>query len=916
MTGPPGVEIMNNGSEKAVTARTAAVIAVLLMIVALASWGIPLLSGSGVEAGELIPPVAPQQMGHPAAVLARNGVDFTLSLRDKGGASAYTTKADAKNVASDGSLQVVDKDGNAGMFCPLKHTDVKAEISGFLARVTVTQEFTNPSQDNVEAIYVFPLPHDSAVDDMALHVGDRVVRSLIKKRDEAQKIYNEAKNAGHVAALLNQERPNIFTQAVANIAPGANVKVEISYVETLKYEAGSYEFVFPMVVGPRYIPGAATGQQAGGWSPDTNQVPDASRITPPVAGVHYGVKGTRAGHDISLAVKLDAGVAIKELRSLSHDVTVNNANAHSALVRLKSENEIPNRDFILKYDVAGGKIEDALLVHANASSGHNSKGGDGEPSVGSAGGGYFSFILQPPDRVRDEDATPRELIFVLDTSGSMSGFPIETAKKTMRRAIEHLRPGDTFNLITFAGDTQILFPSPVMATAANVNQAIQFMEGRRGGGGTEMMKAIRAALGEQQCGPTENCAVNERAVRSDDRTPLRVVCFMTDGYVGNDMQIVAEVQKHPEARVFSFGIGTAVNRFLLENMARAGRGEVEFVTNESEAAPAADRFYERVHTPVLTDISIDWNGLPVSDVMPARLLDLFSAKPLVITGRYSGGAKGTIKLRGKRAGQRFEREIRVDLPANEPANQALEQLWARTRIEKLMSQDWNGMQQGNPKAELRDEITQLGLDYRLVTQFTSFVAVEERTVVDGGRTRTIQVPVEIPQGVSPEGVFGDRSSGKVFGGIVQAQAMASPVMTSNYKSMQSVDAASAGRFTGVLPMAKANESVDIKAANAPAPRKDERRELESKLHPGLLAVYECWVRSPAKCASVNQGRIGIQVWLSESSPSVMKELKALGFVVTSGKSGAQVRGTLPIEKLQSLAEMKQVKLVALEGSSQ
>src|SRR5258708_5127005 len=208
MTGPPGVEIMNNGSEKNVIARTAAVIAVLLMIVAFASWGMPVLSGSGTEAGGLIPPVAPQKMGHPAAVLGRNGVDPTLSLRDKGGASAYTTNADAKSVASDGSLQVVDRDGNAGLFCPLKHTDVKAEISGFLARVTVTQEFTNPSQDNVEAIYVFPLPHDSAVDDMTLHVGDRVVRSLIKKRDEAQKIYNDAKNAGHVAALLNQERPN------------------------------------------------------------------------------------------------------------------------------------------------------------------------------------------------------------------------------------------------------------------------------------------------------------------------------------------------------------------------------------------------------------------------------------------------------------------------------------------------------------------------------------------------------------------------------------------------------------------------------------------------------------------------------------------------------------------------------------
>ncbi|MCU1308175.1 MAG: uncharacterized protein JWN45_2870, partial [Acidobacteriaceae bacterium] len=830
----------------------------------------------------------------------------TLPLRGNGGAPADMAKA-----GSDGSLQVVDRDGNAGLFCPLKHTDVKAEISGFLARVTVTQEFTNPSQDNVEAVYVFPLPHDSAVDDMTLHVNDRVVRSLIKKREEAQKIYNDAKNAGHVAALLNQERPNIFTQSVANIAPGANVKVEISYVETLKYEAGSYEFVFPMVVGPRYIPGAATGQQAGGWSPDTNQVPDASRITPPVAGVHYGVQGTRAGHDISLSVKLDAGVAIRELKSSSHDVIVDNTNAHSAVVRLKSENEIPNRDFILKYEVAGGKIEDALLVHANARGGRDYQGGEAEPS--GVSGGYFMFILQPPDRVRDEDATPRELIFVLDTSGSLYGFPLETAKKTMKRAIQNMRPGDTFNLITFSGDTHILFPSPVMATTANVNEALQFIDGRRGGGGTEMMKAIRAALGEQQlgCGPTENCAVNVRM--ESDRTPVRVVCFMTDGYVGNDMQIIAEVQKHPEARVFSFGIGTAVNRFLLENMARAGRGEVEFVTNENEAAPAADRFYERVHTPVLTDISIDWNGLPVTDVMPSRLLDLFSAKPLVITGRYSGAASGNIRLRGMRAGKRFERDIRVELPASEPSNQVLEQLWARNRIERLMSQDWNGMQQGNPQPKLREEITQLGLDYRLVTQFTSFVAVEEQTVVEGGRSRTIQVPVEMPQGVSPKGIFGDRQGEMVQ---VTAQSHAMQMVAPSFKS----DAFSGRSIQGIppMPLAKANDSVDVKAVNAPPEKKkDEHRELEQKLHPGLLAVYECWVHGPnAKCGNVNQGRIAIQVWLSESSPSVMKELKQLGFVVTPGKTGAQLRGTLPIEKLQSLAGMKEVKLVALEGSSQ
>jgi hypothetical protein len=268
-----------------------------------------------------------------------------------------------------------------------------------------------------------------------------------------------------------------------------------------------------------------------------------------------------------------------------------------------------------------------------------------------------------------------------------------------------------------------------------------------------------------------------------------------------------------------------------------------------------------------------------------------------------------------RAGKRFERDIRMELPASEPSNQVLEQLWARTRIEKLMSQDWNGMQQGNPQPKLREEITQLGLDYRLVTQFTSFVAVEEQTVVEGGRSRTIQVPVEMPQGVSTDHIFGNK-----IGEMVQvtAQSYAMQMVARNYS--RSTDAFSGGVVSGIppMPLARANESVDVKAVNPPPEKKkDEHRELEQKLHPGLLAVYECWAKSSnAKCGNVNKGRIAIQVWLSESSPSVMKELKRLGFVITPGKTGAQLRGTLPIEKLQSLARMNEVKLVALEGSSQ
>jgi Ca-activated chloride channel family protein len=620
-----------------------------------------------------------------------------------------------------GVLQAIGHDGRPRAECPLKHTDVKAEVSGHLARVTVTQEFHNPFQEEIEAVYVFPLSQSAAVDDMTMIVGDRTVKGKIKRREEAKAIYEAAREAGQTASLLDQERPNIFTQSVANIAPGAEVKITISYVEFLKYEDGTYEFVFPMVVGPRYIPGQPIGKQGGGRAADTNKVPDASRITPVIAA-----KETRAGHDISIKVKLDAGVPIGWLNSTLHEIDVARPDNHRAIVQLNKMSTIPNKDFILKFDVAGEKISDAIMTHRGAQ------------------GGFFTLILQPPERVAAADIAPKELVFVLDTSGSMEGFPIEKAKETMKLALDNLYPEDTFNLITFSGDTHVLFPQPVPATRENLLRAQRFLASSRGSGGTEMMKAIRAAL-----------------ATSDEQDHVRIVCFMTDGHVGDDMEIISEVQKHPNARVFAFGIGSSVNRFLLDKMAEHGRGEVEYVTLEDDGSAAARRFHERVRTPLLTDIEIDWAGLPVSDVYPKRLPDLFSAKPLILTGRYTSTARGVIRLRGKLAGQSFVKEIPVELPRSQTEHNVLAALWARARIDDLMSRDYSGIQRGEPQPDVREAITQLGLEYRLMTQFTSFVAVEEMIVSEGGRPRRIDVPVEMPEGVSYRGVSGANETARI-----------------------------------------------------------------------------------------------------------------------------------------------------------
>jgi Ca-activated chloride channel family protein len=783
-----------------------------------------------------------------------------------------------------GALTVTDSSGKPQGLCPLKHTDVKAEISGFISRVVVTQQFENPFKEKIEAVYTFPLPQNAAVDDMTMMVGERTIRGKILPREEAQAAYDAAKSSGKVASLLDQERPNIFTQSVANILPGEQIKITISYVETLNYVNGAYEFVFPMVVGPRYVPGSPTGRNQGnGFAPDTDRVPDASRITP-----NSLPPGMRSGHDVSLDVTLDAGLVLDDVSSKTHDVDIQRTDSHSARLHLRESSTIPNKDFVLHYDVAGRAIQDALLTHRSDK------------------GGYFTLILQPPDRVTAEDVRPKELVFVLDTSGSMEGFPIEKAKETMKLALDSLYPSDTFNLITFAGDTKILFSKPVPATRANLNKAQAFLNSRSGSGGTEMMTAIKAALEP-----------------SDDQSHIRIVCFMTDGYVGNDMEIISEVQKHPNARVFSFGIGSSVNRFLLDKMAEAGRGEVEYVNLNDDGSAAARRFHERVRNPLLTDISIDWNNLPVADVYPQRIPDLFGAKPLVLTGRFTSAGRGTIRLKGKMGGSDFVREIPVELPETMALHDVLAPLWARARVDSLMNDDYAGAQSGNMRADLKDTITQLGIEYRLMTQFTSFVAVEEMIVTDGGQPRRIDVPIE-----TPEGTFGDVGFNQLnTGGLrknMQYRVMAGKVATARAVGTGIV----AGQATADAPPAAGVAASSLPPMRVsggvlgPTPEREERKDgvLQQKLHRSLVAIVEKLQRKETLSATdeggfIRNGKAEVQVWLTDKSPASIAKLKELGFeVVLDAKSSNLIIGRIPVEKLEMLARLSFVKYVSPQVS--
>jgi Ca-activated chloride channel family protein len=548
------------------------------------------------------------------------------------------------------------------------------------------------------------------------------------------------------------------------------------------------------------------------------------------------------------------------------------------------------------------------------------------------------MILQPPERITVADVTPKELVFVLDTSGSMQGFPIEKAKETMKLALDGLNPSDTFNLITFAGDTSILFPEPVPATGENLRKAQAFLSSRKGADGTEMMKAIEAALKP-----------------SDDQSHVRIVCFMTDGYVGNEMEIIAEVQSHPNARVFAFGIGSAVNRFLLDKMAEAGRGEVEYVGLNDDGSAAARRFHERVRSPLLTDISIDWNGLAVADVYPKRMPDLFSAKPVVVTGRFTAPGRATIRLKGKMAGNDFVREIPVEFPETMASHDVLASLWARARVDELMGQDFQGMQSGNMRTDLKDTITQLGIEYRLMTQFTSFVAVEEIVVTDGGQPRRIDVPVESPEGVTTEMLLQGRSAGGPTGFLttysgsnLNVQANGGFILSSDPRN-QSVGGIGGGQgnspvqsarqaaadaalyqqglapaMVNTLPVVSsvtASEPKPMNEADAANGAEEQRRaELLRKLHRSVLAVVERLQKKEAVAGAdeagfIRNGKAEVQVWLTEKSAANLAKLQELGFeVVFDAKNPRLIIGRLSIEKLEALAALTFVSYVSPQVS--
>ena len=641
-----------------------------------------------------------------------------------------------------GGLYVQTTDGKQQAFT-LTNTDVKGKISGNISRVEVTQTFQNPYDKTLEAIYVFPLPDQAAVDDMEIKIGDRVIKGDIKKREEAKEIYDRARREGRTAGLLEQERDNIFTQSLANIKSGEQIKVTIRYTESLKFEQGDYEFVFPMVVGPRYITGTAIDSKG-----NTNQVPDASRINPPVLKPEM-----RSGNDITVSLQIDAGVPIRNLYSTSHRVDVQNS-GETVQLKLATGDNIPNKDLIVRYKISSDRTQPTILTTTTDQ------------------GSHFATYLIPAIAYRADQIVPKDVVFLMDTSGSQSGDPIVKSRELMRRFINGLNPNDTFTIIDFSSTTRQLSSYPLQNTAANRQKAMNYIDQVDANGGTELMNGINA--------------VTNFPPSSNGR--IRSVVLITDGYIGNDNEVIAAVQKNLKSgnRLYSFGVGSSVNRYLLERVAEMGRGTSRVVRQDEPTQEVAEKFFRQINNPVLTNIQVKWEGDGVApEIYPSNAPDLFAEQPLVLFGKKGDRTNGKIKIIGVAAGgERYEQTLDVNFDGVN-SNLGIAQLWGRARIKDLMNQ----MLSGEVKS-LVDAVTQTALNYRLLSQYTAFVAVSEEVRVnpDGGKV-TVNVPVEMPQGVN----FG-MTSGEIADGRSLKPAAPSPTTSLQYNSRVRVQRNST--FTG------------------------------------------------------------------------------------------------------------------------
>ena len=587
---------------------------------------------------------------------------------------------------------------------PLKETKVDATINGMIADIYVTQVYANEGTSPITAQYVFPTSTQTAVHGMTMTVGNQVVTAKIKEKEEAVQIYEEAKSDGKSASLLQQQRPNVFTMDVANIMPGDVISVELHYTELISPADGIYQFVFPTVTGPRY---ASAASQTDGKGSEDEWV-----------GSPYLADGKTPAGTYDIHVSLSTGVPITGLTCDSHKINIDWEDNSIAHISLSDKSDYAgNRDFILNYKLTSQDAVCGLMLDEGEKENH------------------FLLTIQPPERVEPETLPPREYIFVLDVSGSMNGFPIDTAKELITNLVSDLNSTDTFNLVLFANDSAVMSHKSVAASKKNIKTALKLIDNQEGYGGTNLAEAVETAI-----------------KMPSDENYARSIVLITDGYISGEAEVFDLIHENMDtASFFSFGIGTSVNRYLVEGVAKAGQGEAFVVTEKEAALETADKFKTYIESPVLTDIQVTYEDFEAYDIEPAVISTLYSEKPIVLFGKWKGDAEGTIHVTGKKGNEAYAMDISVAEVATKAENDALPYLWARKRVERLTDY---GTYKDNPA--VKEEVTKLGLDYNMITSYTSFIAVLDIVRNETGESADVDQPNPLPLQVSNLAVGGYR----------------------------------------------------------------------------------------------------------------------------------------------------------------
>ena len=595
---------------------------------------------------------------------------------------------------------------------PLKSTSTKVNIAGVIADVTVTQTYANTGNSPLEAIYVFPASTRAAVHAMKMTIGKRIVVANIEKRAEARRQYEAAKQAGKSASLLEQQRPNVFQMNLANIMPGDEIQVEMRYTELIIPENGVYEFVYPTVVGPRY-----SNLKAADAKPSEEWVANPT--------LHAGEKPTSS---FDIQVDIVGGLPVQDVACNTHKTKIDFDGANTALVRLDgSEKQGGNRDFIVRYRLAGEQIQTGLLLT------------EGEDE------NFFLLMMQPPKQVKPESVPGREYVFIVDISGSMHGFPLDISKTLLRDLISQLRPSDRFNVMLFSGSNAVMAEESLPATPENIQKAITLIERQQGGGSTELLPAMQRAL-------------TLKATPGYSRSMI----IVTDGYVQVEEEVFDLIRNNlDQSNLFAFGIGSSVNRHIIEGMARVGMGEPFVITRTTDASAEAERFRKMVQSPVLTNIKISFDDFDAYDVEPLKVPDILAERPLIVFGKWRGKPEGRVAVHGISGDGEFNENFYVSRYTPTEQASALRQLWARHRITLLS--DYNRLSQNDQRKNDQriEEVTQLGLKYSLLTAYTSFIAVDSLVRNTTGESESVKQPSPMPQGVSDRAVGGASANNNV-----------------------------------------------------------------------------------------------------------------------------------------------------------